>query len=77
MNVTKPCVSSCNARRRHQVIDAILVGFDVAVQHRAVGMQPQLMRRARHVEPLVAGDFVIANDAADALVENLGAAAGQ
>ena len=31
----------------HQVIHAILFGFDVTIQHRAVGFQPELMRGPR------------------------------
>ena len=30
-----------------QMVDAVLVGLDVAVEHGAVGMQPQLMRGFR------------------------------
>ena len=61
----------------YQVIDAVLVVLDVAVEHGAVGVQAQLVRGARGLEPLVAVDLVIADDAAHALVEDLGAAAGQ
>ncbi len=61
----------------HQVIDAVFFVFNVPVEHGAVGMEPQLMRRARDVQPLLAGDFVIADDAADAFGENFRAAAGQ
>ena len=58
------------------MIDAILIVLDVAVEHGAVRLQPQLVRLARGIEPLVAIDLVIADDAADALVEDFGAAAG-
>ena len=61
----------------HQVIDAVFVVLDVAVEHRAVRAQPQLVRDARGLDPLVAVDLVVADDAADALVEDLRAAAGQ
>ena len=61
----------------HQVVGAVLVVLDVAVEHGAVGAQAQLVRRARGLDPLVAVDLVIADDAPHALVEDLGAAAGQ
>src|ERR1700683_3311282 len=59
------------------MIDAILFGFDMPVEHGAVGMEAELMRSAGNVEPLRARDFVIANDAPHAIAENLGAAAGE
>ena len=67
MNVTNPCVSSCKLAQLEQVIDAILFGFDMPVEHRAVGVQSELMRRARDVEPLIAGNFVVADDAPHAI----------
>ena len=51
-----------------QVIHAVLFGLDVAVEHGAVGVQPHLMRDARHLHPLLAGDLVIADDAPHAIV---------
>ena len=77
MNATKPCVSSCSFAQLQQVIDALFVGFDVAVEHGGVGAQADLMRRARDVEPLLPADLVIADDFAHARMENFGAAAGQ
>ena len=61
----------------HQMVGAVLIVLDVAVEHGAVGAQAQLVRLAGGFQPLVAIDLVVADDAADALVEDLGAAAGQ
>ncbi len=41
----------------HQVIDAVLVVFDVAVEHGAVGVQAELVGGAGGFDPLVAGRF--------------------
>ena len=60
-----------------QVIDAVFVVFDVAVEHGRVGVQSDLVGESRSVEPLVAVDLVVADDVAHAVGENLGAAAGQ
>src|ERR1700736_732693 len=59
------------------MIDTVLFGFDVAIQHGAIRFQPEPMGRARNVQPLPAIDLVIANDAADAVAENFGSAAGK
>ena len=61
----------------NQMIDAVFVVFDVAIKHRTVGAHTQLVRDAGGFNPLVAIDLVVANDAAHALVEDLGAASGQ
>ena len=60
-----------------QVVDAVFVIFDVAVQHRGIRFQADLVRGARRVEPLVAVNLVIADDVADAVGKDLRAAAGQ
>ena len=65
------------AAQLEQVIDAVFVVFDVAIEHGRVGFQTDLVGELRGLEPLVAVDFVIADDVADAVGENLGAAAGQ
>ena len=60
-----------------QMIDALFVGLDVAVEHGGVRAQADLVRGARDFEPLLAADFVVANDFAHARIENFRAAAGQ
>src|SRR5689334_11899401 len=60
-----------------QVIDAVFIVFNVPVQHGCIGLQPKLVREARGVEPLLAVDLVIANNVANALSKDLGAAARQ
>src|SRR5271165_7688233 len=59
------------------MVDTVLGGFEVAVEHGAVALQPNLVRDARRFQPFVAVDLVIANDASDALRENLRSAAWQ
>jgi hypothetical protein len=60
-----------------QVIDAVFVVFDVAVEHGRVRLQPDLVRQARRVEPFIAVNLVIADDVPHAVGKNFGAAAGQ
>ena len=60
-----------------QVIQAVFRGLDVAVEHGAVGMQAHLVRDAGGIDPLLAGQLVIADDAPHAIVKDFGAAAGQ
>ena len=60
----------------HQVIGAVFVVLDVAVEHGAIRPQAQLVRLARGFQPFVAVDLVVADNAADALTEDLGAPAG-
>ena len=60
-----------------QVVHAVAVVLEVAVEHGAIGTQAQLVRRAGGFQPLVAVDLVVANDAPHPLVENLRAASGQ
>src|SRR5581483_6118578 len=57
-----------------QVIDAIFLILDVAVQHGAIGFQPELVRGAGYFQPLVSVDLVIANNTPYAVMENLRAA---
>src|SRR5581483_2073251 len=59
------------------MIHPIFLVLDVPVEHRAVRFQSEFMRDARSLDPLIAIDLVIANHAADALVEDFGAAAGK
>ena len=50
--------------QRQQMIDAILERLDMAVQHRAVGWDAELMRFAVHGEPLVAGQLAVGDRSA-------------
>src|SRR5437899_7543029 len=59
------------------MLDALFVGFDVAVKHRGVRMKPNLVRRARDSEPLLATDLVITDYLADAWIENFSASTRQ
>ena len=59
-----------------QVIDAVGVVFNVAVEHGRIRFEAQLVRRARGFEPLFAVNLVVADDGADARGEDLRAAAG-
>ena len=54
------------AAQRQQVLDALLFGLNVAVEHRGVRTQAHLVRRARDVQPLLAADLVVADDLAHA-----------
>ena len=60
-----------------QVVDAVIGVFDVAVEHRGVGAQAQLVGRAMDVEPVAGVGLVLADLVADLGMEDLGAAAGQ
>ena len=64
------------ARAYEDVVDTILFGFDVPVEHGAVGVQAHLVRDASGVDPFLASQLVVTDDAAHALMENLGAASG-
>ena len=57
-----------------QVIDAVFVVLDVAVEHSRVGLQTDLVGELRGFKPLVAINFVIADDVANPVGENLSAA---
>ena len=61
-----------------EVINPIFVIFHVAVEHGRVGFQADVVGQAGGVEPLVAIDFVVANDVANAVrTQNIEAALGQ
>ena len=60
-----------------QVVDALLVGLDVAVEDRAVRRDPEPVRGVVDVEPHVRVLLARRDEAADAVGEDLGAAAGQ
>ncbi len=59
-----------------QVIDAVFVILDVAVEHGRIRLQSDFVRGARDLQPLAAVDLVIADDVPDAIGENFRAAAG-
>ena len=59
-----------------QVVDALLVGLDVAVEHRALRRDPHLVRGVVDVEPLVGMLLARRDQVAHAVGEDLGAAAG-
>ena len=69
--------TSCSSRRREQVVEPVLAALQVAVEHRRVGEQAQLVGDAVDGQPLVAADLAAPGLAVDAVVEDLGAAAGQ
>src|SRR4051794_22933287 len=76
MKACSPPVSSCSARAQH-VIDALLRRLDVPVEHRHVGAHPEAVRETMDRQIAVGAALVVADLPADALGENLGAAAGQ
>ena len=61
----------------HQMIHALFQRFHMAVKHRRVRSQPNLVRRSRDLQPHLPAHFVVADQLAHAGVENLRAAAGQ
>src|SRR5713101_5017096 len=61
----------------HQVVDAVFVVFYVSVEHGGVGFQPNLMGRARSVQPLIAINLVVADDVTHTISKNLGASTGE
>lgn len=60
----------------NQVVDAVVGVFDMAVEHRAVGLHTHLMRGAVDFEPLAGVGLVFANAGANFGVEDLGTTAG-
>ena len=59
-----------------EMVDAVLDRLDVAVEHRAVGADAELVRDAVDVDPLAAGELLLGDRRAHAGAEHLGAAAG-
>ena len=49
-----------------QMIDAVFVVLNVAVEHGRIRLEAQLVRRARGFEPFLAVDLVVADDGAHA-----------
>src|SRR6266853_1806398 len=60
-----------------QVIHAVFVIFDMAVKHRRVRLQTNLVGHAGGIEPLVAVNLVVANDVTHAVSKNLCTPAGK
>ena len=60
-----------------QVVNAILIILDVTVKHGGIRLQPDLMRQACRVQPLIAINLVVADDMPHAIGKDLGAAAWQ
>ena len=60
-----------------QVVDAVVRLLDVAVEHRAVRAQAELVGRAVDFEPAAGVGLVLADLVADFGMEDLGPAAGQ
>ena len=62
---------------REQMIDAVLVILDMTVEHRRVRFQADLVSKLGRLQPLIAVDFVIADDVPDTVGEDFGAASRQ
>ena len=58
------------------MIDAVGIVLNVAVEHGRIGLEAQLVGRARGFEPFLAVDLVVADDGAHAGGKDLRAAAG-
>src|SRR5437867_7433245 len=58
-----------------EMIDAVFISFDMAVQHSRIRFEPDVMGRTRGFQPLVAINLVIADDVADAISKDLCATA--
>ena len=61
----------------YQVVHALFVRFDVAVQHGGIRAQADFVGGARDLQPHLPADFVVADNFSHARMENLSAAAGQ
>ena len=77
MNARKPPGLVLELAQPEQVVDALLVGLDVPVEHRAVRRDPEPVRGAVDVEPVVRMLLAGRDEPPDAVGEDLGAAAGQ
>jgi len=60
-----------------QMIHAILVVFHVTIKHRRIGFQANPVGHSGRVQPLIAIDFVVANDVTNAIGKNFRASAGE
>src|ERR1035437_1118498 len=59
-----------------QVVNAVFVVLNVAVEHGGVGLETQLVGQPGRLQPFVAVDLVVANDGSHAGGKDLSAAAG-
>ena len=57
--------------------DAVLERFDMTVEHRAVGADPELVGRTVHVQPFLGGELAIGDRRPHRLTEHFGPAARQ
>ena len=77
MNACRPLGLVLQRAQAEQVIDAVLEGLDVPVEHRRVRAHAERVRHAVHLEVLVGRRLVVRDARAHLGVEDLGAAAGQ
>ena len=75
MNATKPACPVLLLAQAEEVVDPLLVGLDVAVEHRAGRAQPHPVRGVVHVEPDVRVLLARRDERTDAVGEDLRAAA--
>ena len=61
----------------NEMVSSVFFIFNVTVQHGGIGFQSNFMSSAGGIQPLVAVNFVVANHATDAFVENFSSATGQ
>src|SRR3954464_2220517 len=61
----------------HQVVNAVFVILNMAIEHGRVRTQPKLVRDASSIEPLLAVKLVVADDAAHPVGKYFRAAAGE
>ena len=59
-----------------QVLQALLHGLNMAIEHGGVGMQSLAMGSFGDLDPVVAGKFFLTGQSADPGTEDLGASAG-
>ena len=76
-NSVNPPVSFCSVAGAHEVAGDVDRPFDVAEHDRDVRAQPDLVRDAVRLEPLLGVDLVGADDRPDLVVEDLGRGARQ
>ena len=77
MNAVKPPVSSCSCRSALEVFDALGERLDVAEHHGAGRAAAELVPDAVDFEPVVGQHLAARDRLADAVDEDLAAAAGQ
>lgn len=76
--IAEACKSAILCASEHvEVNEAVVTLFDVAVEKRGVGVEPEFVGDAVHVEPDIGPDFALVGLVVDAVVEDLGPAAGQ